>query len=340
MKYWLTILICFTCSLRTFSHELWKMHAQDMYDVFQFAEDQRLTDWMRYISSELIDQPNSEKVYVVNGQHLGFYDYLKVKYPDFKCKHRLLLHWGYNSRPWTPYLQEKVNSLGWSEEQVKELQQDLIAEQKRRNSKTNAMTEDLFCFEHGGKEARIARVMVSIAYDTHILGDYEPDNSDLDGLQDINSVIGDIINNIRALDKQAGNELIKRIQNQSKDSSLDVQYRAQAVLNILKESFSPLLQSIDNGNLKSHIEKQGFRFEKRVSVDCSKKKSENRITFPTQSIKKNDNSHELSPFVYMVLATLILLTAIGTLVALKRRKNERKIARRVRKRYSCSGRTS
>lgn len=144
-------------------------------------------------------------------------DMLYMQLADFFT--RIVEDAGYNSRPWTPYLQEKVNSLGWSEEQVKELQQDLFAEQKRRNSKTNAMTEDLFGFEHGGKEARIARVTVSIAYDTHILGDYEPDNSDLDGLQDINSVIGDIINNIRALDKQAGNELIKRIHNQSKDSS-------------------------------------------------------------------------------------------------------------------------
>ena len=211
-------IIALLLSMNAFAHGSWRMHAQDMYEVFQFVDDQRLTEWMHYISSELIDHPNSEKVYVVEGQYMGFYDFLKAKYPGFKCKHRLLFHWGYNARPWNSFLEKKVNYLGWSEEKVKEMQQDIIAEQKRRKSKTNAMTEDLFGFEHGGKDARIARVIVSIAYDTHLLGDYEPDNSDLEGLQDIGSVIGDIINNVRALDKEAGKELIEKIQTQSKEA--------------------------------------------------------------------------------------------------------------------------
>lgn len=325
MKFLLTLLICFTYSLSTFSHGSWQMHAQDMYDVFQFADDQRLTEWMRYISSELIDHPNSEKVYEVDGQKLGFYDYLKIKHPGFKCKHRLLLHWGYNSRPWTPFLQEKVNSLGWSEEQIKELQQDLITEQKRRNGKTNAMTEDLFGFEHGGKEARIARVIVSIAYDTHLLGDYEPDNSDLDGLQDLSSVIGDVINNIRALDKEKGNDLIKKIQKQSKDTSWDVQYMAQAVLNILKDDFSLFLQGADGGSIKTHLESKGFRFGKRNRTDYSiqEKNFNNPIDTSPSENGKEDNSHESSSFPYITVIVVILLIIIVAVIILKQRRSNR-----------------
>lgn len=319
------ILSIFCLSIK--AHGSWQMHAQDMYDVFQFEDDQRLTEWMHYISSELIDHPNSEKVYLVNGQNVGFYDYLKAKYPGFKCKHRLLLHWGYNSRPWTPFLEDKVNSLGWSEEQIKTFQQDLIEEQKRRNGKVNAMTEDLFGFEHGGKEARLARVIVSIAYDTHLLGDYEPDNSDLEGLQEIGSVIADIINNIRALDKEEGKELIKKIQKQSKESSLDVQYIAQAVLNILKDDFSALLQSVDGGSVKNHIEKQGFRFGKRITNNSTEQTTNSESNIPTINTKKEDSFNKTSSFLYIIFGVLVVIVVHFLLIARKKSKNQNKLVR-------------
>ena len=104
-----------------------------MYNVFGFERNDELTNWMKFVSSVLIDNNNTEYAFSDDGKPFDFYAYLQEKYPDFQCKHRLLFHWGYNSRPWSSYLQDKVEDYGWSEEMIKEFQADLIAEQKRRN---------------------------------------------------------------------------------------------------------------------------------------------------------------------------------------------------------------
>ena len=172
----------FISQISSQAHGSWQQHADDMYQVFGFERNEELTDWMRFVSSVLIDNNNTDCAFGNTDKPFDFYAYLQEKYLDFQCKHRLLFHWGYNSRPWTPYLEEKVHYYGWSEEMIKNFQADLIAEQKRRNGFANEYTENLFGYAHGGKEARVARVLISIAYDVHLLGDYEPDNTDLDGL--------------------------------------------------------------------------------------------------------------------------------------------------------------
>ena len=186
--------------------------------------------------------------------------YLKEKYPGFQCKHRLLFHWGYNSRPWSSYLQDKVISYGWSETMIRDFQVDLIAEQKRRNSFANNYTENVFGLAHGGKEARVARVIISVVYDVHLLGDYEPDNTDLDGLQDLGSVVGDIINNINALDKQNGSVLCKQLKKISQDSNCGVQEKAALLMSLLKDKFGDFLRTAEDGNIAKHLNKQGFFF--------------------------------------------------------------------------------
>ena len=250
----------FTLQSSLLAHGSWQEHAEDMYNVFGFERNEELTNWMNFVSSVLIDNNNTDYAFSDDGKPFDFYAYLQEKYPDFKCKHRLLFHWGYNSRPWSSYLQDKVDSYGWSDEMIRDFQEDLIAEQKRRNGYANEYTENVFGFAHGGKEARIARVLISIAYDVHILGDYEPDNSDLDGLQDLGAVVGDIINNLNALDKKQSSALCKQLRKASQSQEYELQDKASVLLNLLKDNFSILLQNADNGEIAAHLNARGFRF--------------------------------------------------------------------------------
>lgn len=259
----LLLIISHTSSL---AHASWEQHADDMYEVLGLERNEKLTDWMKFVSSVLIDNNNTEYAFSDNGEPFDFYLYLKEKYPGFQCKHRLLFHWGYNSRPWSTYLQNKVIGYGWSETMIRDFQADLVAEQKRRNSFANNYTENLFGFAHGGKEARVARGIISVVYDVHLLGDYEPDNIDLEGLQDIGSVVGDIINNINALDKRTGAPLAKQLKKISQNPNIEVQEKAAALLIMLKGHFGVFLRTADNGAIEKHLNAQGIFF-----VDCSVK---------------------------------------------------------------------
>ena len=316
----ITITSLFILQISSWAHESWQQHAEDMYKVFGFERNEELTNWMRFVSSVLIDNYNTEYAISNDGNPFDFYSYLQNKYPGFQCKHRLLFHWGYNSRPWSSYLQEKVNSYGWSEEMIQEFQADLIAEQKRRNGFANEYTENVFGFAHGGKEARVARVLISIAYDVHILGDYEPDNIDLDGLQDIGSVVGDIMNNLTALDNQQSSTLRKLLRKASQDPKYEIQDKATVLLNLLKDNFCILLQNADGGNIAAHLKVKGFRFTNHDSQETRFEEQKKVIVHP-KTIKKERRTHSRSSGGIGIII-LCSLAALGLLLVLlfKKRK--------------------
>lgn len=304
------VLLLIISHVSSLAHASWEQHADDMYEVLGLERNEKLTDWMRFVSSVLIDNYNTEYAFPDNGEPFDFYSYLKEKYPGFQCKHRLLFHWGYNSRPWSTYLQNKVIGYGWSETMIRDFQADLVAEQKRRNSFTNNYTENLFGFEHGGKEARVARVIISVVYDVHLLGDYEPDNIDLEGLQDIGSVVGDIVNNINALDKRAGAQLVKQLQKISRNPNCEVQDKATALLGLLKEHFGVFLRTADNGTIEEHLNAQGFFF-----VDYSAKQPcfDNKTTQKDLADKKTRNKSikkEGSIGVVIIISLIILVVLL------------------------------
>lgn len=259
-KGFIIALLLVISQVSSLAHGSWEQHADDMYEVLGLERNEKLTDWMRFVSSVLIDNNNADYAFSNDDKPFDFYLYLKEKYPGFQCKHRLLFHWGYNSRPWSTYLQDKVEGYGWSDTMIRDFQTDLVDEQKRRNNFANNYTENVFGFAHGGKEARVARVLISIVYDVHLLGDYEPDNTDLDGLQDLGAVVGDIINNINALDKQNGSSLCKQLKKISQDSNLDVQEKAASLMNVLKAKFRDFLITAVDGDVARHLNKQGFFF--------------------------------------------------------------------------------
>lgn len=300
----------FILHISSSAHESWQQHAEDMYKVFGFERNEELTNWMKFVSSVLIDNYNTEYAFSNNGKQYDFYSYLQEKYPGFQCKHRLLFHWGYNSRPWSNYLQDKVRSYGWSDTIIQEFQADLITEQKRRNGFANEYTENVFGFAHGGKEARIARVLISIAYDVHILGDYEPDNVDLDGLQDIGSVVGDIINNINALDKRTGAKLAKQLQKISQNPDCEVQDKAAALLSLLKEHFGAFLRTADNGTLEEHLNAQGFIFVDYSAKQPSYEKKTTQKNFADKKTRNKSIKKEGSIGVVIIISLVILVVLL------------------------------
>ena len=305
------VISLFFLRMYSWAHESWLQHADDMYKVLGFERNEELTNWMRFVSSVLIDNNNTEYAFSNDDKPFNFYAYLQEKYPGFQCKHRLLFHWGYNSRPWSTYLQTKVENYGWSEEMIQAFQADLIAEQKRRNGFANEYTENVFGFAHGGKEARVARVLISVAYDVHILGDYEPDNTDLDGLQDIGSVVGDIINNLTALDNQQSSELRKQFRKTSQDPKYGIQDKATVLLELLKNNFSVLLQNAENGKIATHLNARGFRF---VDYDRQEDRfDEQKTVVEQQKVSKRErrtcsrNSGGIGVIIFCSFAVLSLL---------------------------------
>ena len=312
-KYLLIALLLLLYPILSSAHGSWEQHADDMYEVLGLERNEKLTNWMRFVSSVLIDNNNADCAFSDNGEPFDFYTYLKEKYPGFQCKHRLLFHWGYNSRPWSPYLQDKVEGYGWTETMIQSFQADLIAEQKRRNGFANHYTENVFGFEHGGKEARVARVLISIVYDVHLLGDYEPDNTDLDGLQDISSVVGDIINNINALDKSNGSVLCKQLKKISQSQEYGVQEKASALLRLLKDNFGDFLKVAQDGNVAVHLNKHGFFF---VGYSDNQSRFEDNSTQKMTSGKKVRKQSTLSGGGVGVVVFISIIALIGLLFIL------------------------
>ena len=241
------------------AHSGFDLHKADFYDVLGFEENAKVTAWMRQISSKMIDGYKGVELPEYGG--LDFYNYLKAEFPGFKCKHRLLFHWGYNSTPWNDELQAKADGLPWGRNpsEVKRFRQIIANEQQRRNREANAMTEKLFGYASGGKDAAFANAMISIVYDVHIIGDYTPDNKDFDGVQDLGSAVGDLINAIRKLDEPLGRELVKSLQRVSREQ-ISVQQKAEKLLAVLCREMPSFLQKAQGGSLKRRFEKQGIRF--------------------------------------------------------------------------------
>lgn len=257
------ILISFLCLIQIISasaHSGFALHKDDFYAVLGLEENAKVTAWMKQISSKMIDGYKGIELPEYGG--LDFYNYLKQEFPGFKCKHRVLFHWGYNARPWNERLQAKADALPWGRnpDEVKRFQQALIKEQQRRNREANAMTEQLFGFASGGKDASYANAMISIVYDVHLIGDYTPDNKDFDGLQDFRSAVGDLINALRKLDDSRANPLVKKIQGISNDETISVHTRAENLLRLLSDEVPAFLKSAQDGALQRRFRKQGIFF--------------------------------------------------------------------------------
>lgn len=249
----------FLSVLSVSAHSGFDLHKADFYAVLGLREHPDVTAWMKQISSKMIDGYKGVPLPEYGG--LDFYNYLKAEFPGFKCKHRVLFHWGYNSRPWNDELQAKADALPWGRDpkELERFRRTIASEQQRRNREANAMTEELFGFASGGKDASYANAMISIVYDVHLIGDYTPDNRDLDGVQDFESVVGDLVNAVRRLDEEGGKHLIKCIRSLSAED-IPVQEKAAMLMGLLTDEMPDFLRQAQGGALKRRFEKRGIEF--------------------------------------------------------------------------------
>lgn len=233
-----------------YAHSSKYEHIDDMYEVFGFIRNQKLTDWMEFVSSDMIDKPGD------------FYEELKEKHPGFTCKHRLLYHWGYNGEAWSDAMESRVRAYGRmckinQDSIISVFKKELREEQKRRNGIMNRRTEDLFGFSHSGKGASQALFFASIAYDVHLLGDYTPDNTDLDGLQDFNKIVDDIAKRITSIDSQRGGFIATEIKRIAR-SSMQRANKAESILNYLKRTLPDFIINAEGGALYQPLHNKGF----------------------------------------------------------------------------------
>lgn len=241
------------------AHGSFNEHKADFYAVLPFCQSPEIDAWMKCISSDMIDNYRGTVRPEFGG--LNFYDYLKEKYPPFKCKHRALFHWGFNSTPWTDYLQEKVEGYGWDDGKISLFREEITAEQQRRNFAANEMTEKLFGYASGGRDAAYANAMISIVYDLHLIGDYTSDNTDLDGLQLFRSAVGDLINSLRKLDDASSRSLIRNIQREV-NTEEDVQIRADRLMQLLHKEGPSFFLKAQNGSLARRWEERGIQLRR------------------------------------------------------------------------------
>jgi len=242
------------------SHSSWQLHRDDMMAVFGFEYDKNINSWMKYISSDLIDKKDFHKM-------------IKMKYGiNFTSpkKHRYLFHLGYDARPWNIYIETEINKYCKhnkinSEEYTKIIQEELRKEQQRRNIELNKRTEKLFGFADGGKDASFATFFAGMAYDTHILGDYEPDNKALTGLQNIDSLIVHIVTLMNRLDPIESKSFIKGI-TEINNKYQNTQIKAQQLMIYLKKSIPELIDKAQNESIKRRIINKGFKFKPLHSV--------------------------------------------------------------------------
>ena len=54
--------------ITSFAHGSWQQHADDMYEVFGFERNDKLTNWMKFVSSVLIDNKNSDSAFDNSGK--------------------------------------------------------------------------------------------------------------------------------------------------------------------------------------------------------------------------------------------------------------------------------
>lgn len=266
MKKILILFWVICCSINVEAHSSFIAHCEDMMAVFGFKDNAKLfsrskdtknnNSWMKFISSDMIDNKT-------------FHHTLEQKFPKFTISsinnHRLLFHWAYNAIPWSNALEKHVikycreNKFNKLKEKyiIIKIKQEIKNEQARRNREMNNRTESLFGFAHGGRDAKNALFFTAMAYNVHLLGDQQSDNSNFEGVADVENLIGQIINTLRMLDNVKSKPLEKQITIINKRYS-DPQKKADALMNYLKQAVPTFVKKAQNGSIARRLEKRGF----------------------------------------------------------------------------------
>lgn len=208
-------------------------HEADMYSVLPFKRCMQISNWLEFIH-KTIDFP-------YNKYFDGLRDAPHQNFSWGKYGHRIFFHWGFNSQPWSPQIQEQVNKCRWSEQVTASFRAKLIAEQAKRNRYIMEKTATLFNLSLSGQERAYVNALASIVSDVHLLGDYTTEN--IAPLPNLQSVINDIKTSL--FERMQGGEQAKKINkliDNTTNKHPDSKQRAQAVLSILQKELPTFIR--------------------------------------------------------------------------------------------------
>lgn len=251
------------------AHSSFKEHGEDIMGVLGFEKNacyQKLfsrnkdlktnKSWVKFISTDMIDNTN-------------FHRELEKQYPKLRLSipkyHRLLFHWPYNAEPWSRDLEEHIRKYCRknnrdAESTIAAIKREVKEEQRRRNRKINEVTENVFGFAHGGVDAKYAQFFASMAYNIHLLGDMQSDNSVLDGVADTRTLIGQIILSLRMLDRSTSRPIERELTIIDKKYG-NQQKKADAVMRYLKQVIPSFIKQAKNGSIYRRLESHGFKIK-------------------------------------------------------------------------------
>jgi hypothetical protein len=219
-------------------------HEADAYSVLPFKECEKISDWLEAVH-KTIDVP-------YNAYFKGLRDAPHQKFSWGKYGHRIFFHWGFNGRPWSPQLEEKVLECHWDAATTDAFKQKLVDEQARRNRFVMEITSETLQLGMSGVLREYTNGFASLVYDTHLLGDYSTKMKA--PLQDLNGVIDDIKSALyRKL--KGGNVALainKRL-DLTKTLYSDTETRAGKVLEIMHEDVPEMILNAQDGYFRKHF---------------------------------------------------------------------------------------
>lgn len=219
-------------------------HEADAYSVLPFKESSTMSKWLEVVH-KTIDVP-------YNSYFKGLRDAPHQKFSWGKYGHRLFFHWGFNSKPWSPQIEEKVLECHWDAATTEAFKKKLVVEQARRNRLVMERTSETLHLGMSGVLREYTNGFASLIYDTHLLGDYS--TTQKAPLQNLNAVIDDIKTALyRKL--KGGNAALsinKRL-DLTKTLYTEPEVRAKKVLEILQEDVPEMILNAQDGYFRKHF---------------------------------------------------------------------------------------
>lgn len=237
-------LIIVTASAKSFLRGESGGHEADAYSVLPFKECKLISDWFEVVH-KTIDVP-------CNSYFKGLRDAPHQHFSWGKYGHRIFFHWGFNGKPWSPQLEEKVLECHWDASTTDAFKKKLVDEQARRNRLVMAKTSETLQLGMSGSLREYTNGFASLVYDTHLLGDYTTKQKA--PLQDLNLVIDDI--KVALYRKLKGGDVALAINKRldlTKTLYTEPEKRAEKVMEILQKEVPEMILNAQDGYFRKHF---------------------------------------------------------------------------------------
>ncbi|MCX6308803.1 MAG: hypothetical protein NTY32_08270 [Bacteroidia bacterium] len=227
-------------------------HEADAYSVFPFERSNSISDWFEAVH-KTIDYP-------YNAYFKGLRDVPHTNFSWGPYGHRLFFHWGFNGKPWTSQIQERVDRCGWDRQTIDLFQKKLIDEQARRNKTIMTATSETLHLGMSGQLREYTNAFASILYDTHLLGDFT--TTRIEPLLNLNAVIDDIETALYRKLKGGDEALrINKLLENTKKLYPNPRMRAAKVLQLMQKEVPGLILRAQDGYFKRHLRQCGVQLK-------------------------------------------------------------------------------